>query len=286
MAHIIAQNVSLSFPLHGRSGGGKFRAKKADQGRLVFNKAGRIIAVKAINNVSLELDSGDRLAIIGGNGSGKTTLLQLLAGIILPDEGSIEVEGAATSVINLNLGMEAEANGHQNITLRGLAAGRSREEIEICRADIAEFSELGRFLDLPVHTYSAGMRMRLSFAIATAFKPEVLILDEWMSAGDASFRKRASQRMQEFVDQAGILVLASHSSRLILENCNKAIWLKDGSISAFGDVEEIVNLYESDIRPGAEGRKARRADNGEGDDISGGDNEAGRSATALSSGAE
>lgn len=260
MSRVSVRNVSLSFPLYSRTATSRFKARGPDSKRLIINKQGRIVAVKAIDNVSLELSSGDRLAIVGRNGSGKTSFLQLLAGIFLPDEGEIEIEGAATSVINLNLGMEAEVSGHHNITLRGLAAGRTREEIEERRKDISEFSELGRFLDLPVETYSSGMRMRLSFAIATAFKPEVLILDEWMSAGDASFRKRASQRMQKFVDQAGILVLASHSRNLLLENCNRAIWLKDGRINASGGVEEILDVYEGEMKSAAASGKKNPAE--------------------------
>ncbi|WP_420434312.1 ABC transporter ATP-binding protein [Hyphobacterium sp.] len=216
-----------------------------------------IVGVRALSGVSFDLESGGRLAIIGENGSGKTTLLQVLAEIYTPDAGEVVIEGRTTSVVNINLGMSLEASGHNNITLRGLAAGRSRREIEEHRADIVAFSELGEFLDLPVQTYSAGMRMRLNFAIATAFQPEILILDEWLSAGDAAFRKKATARMQSFVEQAGILILASHSRQLMEATCDRAIWLDHGVVRAEGDVKEIADAYDEEMMRRQKLRDAR-----------------------------
>ncbi|WP_421788185.1 ABC transporter ATP-binding protein [Hyphobacterium sp.] len=216
-----------------------------------------IIGVRALSGVSFDLESGGRLAVIGENGSGKTTLLQVLADIYTPDSGEVMIEGRTTSVVNINLGMSLEASGHSNITLRGLAAGRTRKEIEEHRADIVAFSELGEFLDLPVQTYSAGMRMRLNFAIATAFEPEILILDEWLSAGDAAFRKKATARMQSFVEQAGILILASHSRPLMEATCDRAIWLDHGKVRAEGDVKEIADAYDAEMMRRQELRDAQ-----------------------------
>ena len=156
------------------------------------------------------------------------------------------MEGRTTSLVNINLGMSSEATGNKNITLRGLASGRTRSEIEARRTEIAAFAGLGEFIDLPVSTYSAGMRMRLNFAIATAFEPEVLILDEWLSAGDAKFRKAAAKRMVEFVGQAGILILASHSASLLQENCTRGLWLDDGQLRFDGPIEEVLKAYEQD----------------------------------------
>ena len=214
-------------------------------GRLVWSKSGRLRGVRALQDVSFRLSQGDRLAIIGQNGSGKTTLLQVLAGIIAPEVGRLTAVGRITSLININLGIQVEATGHRNITLRGLAAGYSRREIEARRQEIADFSELGEFLDMPMDAYSAGMRMRLTFAIATAFEPEILILDEWLSAGDIAFKEKATQRMQSFVGRAGILVLASHSPQLILDNCDTAMWLDEGRIRAYGEVRGILDQYNS-----------------------------------------
>ena len=243
MARLTVSDVSLVFPLYtdaqsnGPADGG------FNQSRLIKAEDGRILGVRALDRITFELSSGDRLALVGLNGSGKTTLLQVLAGIIPPDAGEVRVEGKATNLININLGMQLEATGHKNITLRGLAAGRNRADIEAKRQEIAEFCELGEFLDMPIMTYSAGMRMRLNFAIATAFDPEILILDEWLSAGDASFRAKASRRMQEFVGKAGILVLASHSEQLLKANCNRAVLLDDGRITAAGSVDDVLAAY-------------------------------------------
>ena len=246
MPYLHAKDVSLTFPLYSASALSASRPDAEDIPNIVKSKSGRIIGVKALSNVNFELESGDRLAIIGANGSGKTTLLQVLAGIYPPDQGYVEMHGACTNLININLGMQADVTGNDNIMLRGLAAGHSREQVEEQRSQITEFSQLGEFLDMPVRTYSAGMRIRLSFAIATAFKPEILLLDEWLSAGDAAFRARAVERMNTFVSEAGILVLASHSRQLLLENCNKAIWLERGSIRALGDVETLWDAYVED----------------------------------------
>ena len=238
---IEVKNITVTYPFRG--------AVTAELGvksreRMLWDEKGRLRGVRAINDVSFSLKRGDRMAIIGENGSGKTTLLQVLAGVLAPETGVLKTCGRVTSLININLGTQAEATGHRNITLRGLAAGYSRREIEEKRAEIAEFSELGEFLHMPIDTYSAGMRMRLTFSIATAFNPEILILDEWLSAGDVSFKAKATRRMREFVSKAGILILASHSRKLILDNCDTAIWMEDGRIRAEGTALEVMNAYE------------------------------------------
>ncbi len=268
MPHVSVKNLCVNYPIYQRA----VVADKADiatpagdengalthrNSTLIRGANNSIVGVRALSGVSFDLESGGRLAIIGENGSGKTTLLQVLAEIYTPDAGEVVIEGRTTSVVNINLGMSLEASGHNNITLRGLAAGRSRREIEEHRADIVAFSELGEFLDLPVQTYSAGMRMRLNFAIATAFQPEILILDEWLSAGDAAFRKKATARMQSFVEQAGILILASHSRQLMEATCDRAIWLDHGVVRAEGDVKEIADAYDEEMMRRQKLRDAR-----------------------------
>jgi len=217
--------------------------------RLIWDKHKRLRGVQALSDISFELKTGDRVAIVGRNGSGKTTLLQILAGILSPSEGKLISCGRVTSLININIGIQPEATGHRNITLRGLASGYTPKQIEEKRQEIADFSELGDFLSMPMESYSAGMRMRLTFAIATAFNPEILILDEWLSAGDVAFKQRATQRMQEFVSKAGVLVLASHSRQLILENCATGIWLDGGKIQAAGPIKDVLKAYEESMAP-------------------------------------
>ena len=239
---VIAENIGVTFPVNGSV---SKDINQPNATRMIWDEKGRLRGVRAISDVSFQLKKGDRLAIIGENGSGKTTLLQVLAGILSPETGQLRVRGRITSLININLGIQAEATGHRNITLRALAAGYTHREIEEKRREIAEFSELGEFLHMPLDTYSAGMCMRLIFSIATAFEPEVLILDEWLSAGDAAFREKATRRMNEFVEKAGILVLASHSRKLILDNCDIGLWMEEGQVKAIGPVLEIMNAYEA-----------------------------------------
>lgn len=239
---VVADGIGVTFPV--RTSIAKDLDQEA-QDRMIWDEKGQLRGVRAIDNVSFALHEGDRLAIVGENGSGKTTLLQVLAGILAPETGTLMTRGRITSLININLGMQAEATGHRNITLRGLAAGYSHTVIEARRAEIAAFSELGEFLDMPIETYSAGMRMRLTFSIATAFEPEILILDEWLSAGDVNFKEKATQRMNEFVEKAGILILASHSRKLMLDNCDTAIWMEQGRIRDAGPVVGILDAYEA-----------------------------------------
>lgn len=260
MHSLTVENVSLVFPLYTKGPQSEYADRPEDDARILRSPSGRILGVEALRDISLSIKGGERVALIGRNGSGKTTLLQVLAGIITPDRGRVIVEGQSTNLININIGMRQEATGHRNITLRGLAAGRSLAEIEERRRQIADFAELGDFLNLPVETYSSGMRMRLSFAIATAFDPEILLLDEWISTGDASFRKKATQRMRGFVDKAGILVLASHSKSLIAANCERAVWLERGRVRADGPQAEIFEAYRAETAGGARAAiiKARR----------------------------
>ncbi|WP_040612539.1 MULTISPECIES: ABC transporter ATP-binding protein [Alphaproteobacteria] len=252
MSFIDVKSLSVTYPLFNRASSSLDASATLDvsegynaTSRLLRAPNGQIIGVRALRDVSFKVETGERVGLIGSNGSGKTTLLQVLAGIYPPDHGTVEVRGRTTSLVNINLGIRNEASGNKNITLRGLASGHSRSEIEARRSEIAAFTGLGEFLDLPVETYSAGMRMRLNFAIATAFEPEILILDEWLSAGDASFRKMANERMASFVGKAGIVILASHSMSLLLENCTRAIWLDNGTIRSDGPIKEVLKEYST-----------------------------------------
>jgi len=239
-----AEHIGVTFEVRGNV---REQGLSEQDERLLWDKRKRLRGVRALSDISFELKTGDRLAILGRNGSGKTTLLQILAGILSPSDGKLISCGRITSLININIGLQPEASGHRNITLRGLVSGYSPKEIEEKRAEIAEFSGLGDFLNMPMESYSAGMRMRLTFAIATSFNPEILILDEWLSAGDVAFKKKATERMQEFVSKAGVLVLASHSRQLILENCATGIWLDGGNIRASGPVKDVLKAYEDSM---------------------------------------
>lgn len=239
-------NVSVSFPIYH---GGSRSLKKAILSR---GSAGRIardandrITVDALRDVSLSLERGDRLALIGANGAGKTTLLRVMAGIYEPVSGSVQVGGRISPMFDIALGIDGDLSGYDNIRLRGLLLGLSSREIERLLPLIVDFTELVDYLDMPVRTYSSGMMLRLTFAVATCYEPEILLMDEWILAGDAHFMAKARERIDSFVQKASILVLASHNLEVCRRWCNKAVWMDQGSIKAFGPVDDVVTAYQS-----------------------------------------
>jgi ABC-type polysaccharide/polyol phosphate transport system ATPase subunit len=240
-AHIVLRNVSVNFPvLSFRDRSLRSRFVRAVTLR---REAARPHIVTALDGIDLDIRAGDRVAIVGANGAGKTTLLRVLAGIYHPSAGSIDVLGRCLSLFDLSAGFDEEATGYENIMRRGLVIGARRTEIDARRAEIADFTELGDRLDLPLRTYSSGMMLRLIFAVATAVEGEIVLLDEWIGVGDQQFRKKARQRLDEIVARAGILVLASHDVDLIKSTCNRAILLEQGRITAAGTTEEILARY-------------------------------------------
>ncbi len=200
-------------------------------GRLSKEARG-IVSVTALEDITLDLKDGDRVGLIGHNGSGKSTLLRTMAGIFRPVRGTVLVEGRVSTVFGLGAGLEPELTGYENIVRMAMMLGSSHGEAESIVPDVENFSELGNFLSVPVSTYSDGMRTRLSFGVATATHPEVLLVDEVIGAGDAEFQKRANRRMAEFVEKSSIFVLASHSASLIQSFCKEQITLTHGRIGA------------------------------------------------------
>lgn len=233
MVFIRASNVGLCYPLP-RSFGGKAEAAGSRIGGRFSAAAGGKRFVNALDDVSFALEAGDRLGLLGSNGAGKTTLLKVLYGIYRPTRGSVEASGRVDALFNINLGFRAEASGRRNIVLRGLINGWSRSEIERRIDEIVGFSELGGFIDMPFSSYSQGMAARLAFAIATSFEPEILLMDEWIGAGDPTFQERAKARLDQIVVKAGIIVLASHNEALIRRTCNKLLVLEKGAVKSFG----------------------------------------------------
>lgn len=207
-----------------------------------------VVVVNALSGIDLELRAGDRLGLIGHNGAGKSTLLRVMAGIYPPTQGVVEVRGRAVPLLDINLGMDDQSTGRQNIRLRGLLLGMSDAEICAKTEDIADFTELGDYLDLPLRTYSSGMRLRLAFAIATAVEAEILLLDEVIGVGDASFQEKAARRLEQLHDRAEIVVLAIHNPAVIRQSCNKALWLERGAMRSFGDVETVLDAYAAQTR--------------------------------------
>ncbi|WP_051340767.1 ABC transporter ATP-binding protein [Azospirillum halopraeferens] len=201
------------------------------------------VVVQALNTVSLSLDDGDRLALVGGNGAGKTTLLRVLARIYEPQRGRVRVKGKATALFDVGFGLDWDSTGYDNVRIRAAYLGIPRAEVDRKIEEIVAFAELGDHIHLPMRTYSDGMKLRLAFATATAFDPEILLMDEWIGVGDARFLERAQQRAQAFIDRTRIFVIASHLETVQRGLCNKALWLDRGNVMAFGDIDEVLDRY-------------------------------------------
>lgn len=238
MARLALHNVSIDFPIFGaRAASLKQTLASAATGGRIGRETG-VAVVQALRDISLDLRDGDRLGIVGHNGAGKSTLLRTLAGVYPPTRGGYSRTGSIASLIDPMLGIESDATGYENIALRGLILGIKRREMVRLTPDIAEFSGLGNYLDMPVRTYSTGMMMRLGFSIATAVRSDILLMDEWLSVGDAEFKQRAEERMRDVVSNTGILVLASHSPELIVRECNQVIELSHGVMRTV-DMQEL-----------------------------------------------
>jgi lipopolysaccharide transport system ATP-binding protein len=242
-AVIDVTNLSVLFPLyHGSSRSLKKMVVAAASGRLAKDQQQRVV-VRALSNINLRLSSGDRLGLVGSNGAGKTTLLRVLAGIYEPVLGNLHVKGSLNALLDPNLGMNVELTGRENILLRGLYNGLPRSALPRLEEDVAEFAELADFLDLPVRIYSAGMVVRLGFALATAITPQILLMDEWFLAGDAAFLEKARHRLEEMVRGADILVLSSHQTGIVRNWCTRVVWLDQGQIVADGPADEVLDRY-------------------------------------------
>lgn len=253
MASIRLEHVSVAFPIYdassrslkkrllsrslGGNTGGLIDAEGADQPSLI----------RSLEDVSLSLDDGDRVGFIGHNGAGKTTLLRVLSGIYEPAVGRIQVNGTVAPLFDIALGMDLDATGYDNIYLRGLFLGLSKQEIDERTDEIARFTELGEFLEMPIRVYSTGMRMRLAFAVSTSIEPDILLLDEGIGAGDAAFLEKANKRLKEFADKVSIIVLASHSDELIRRMCRTSVLMERGRIIEVGPTNEVLSLYRERI---------------------------------------
>ena len=216
-----------------------------------LGKGERVVKeVLALQDVSFEITHGTVLGIVGHNGAGKSTLMRAISGILPPSAGRIEVHGRLSTLLALGVGFNTALSGTENVMLGGLAAGLSRDEVNERYQEIADFAELGDFIDMPMRTYSSGMFSRLAFSVAVHMEPDVLIIDEALSAGDAKFKKKAAQKMDELMGQARTMLLVSHALGTIKDMCNDAIWLDHGRLMRRGDPTEIVNAYLKHLEVG------------------------------------
>lgn len=212
--------------------------------------------VRALENVTLSIREGDRLGIVGHNGAGKSTLLKLLAGIYPPTLGVRTVRGQVSSLFDLQVGFEPDASGWENIAYRGYLQGETPTTLKAKFADIAEFSELGDFLNSPVRHYSAGMLVRLAFSVATAIDPEILLVDEVLSAGDLAFQKKCRRRMEEMIAKAHLIVMVSHDLEALARFCTRAIWLDHGRIRLAGPTRDVIGAYADAMNAAAHSKAA------------------------------
>lgn len=244
MAEIKFTEASIEFPIFNATSRSLTSRilEVATGGRLDADKDGRVV-VKALDNISLTIVDGERVGLLGHNGSGKSTLLRAFCGVFEPSEGSAEIRGQVGSLIDLSLGINPEATGRENIYLRGALLGMSKREVAANFSSIVEFSELGDFIEMPVRTYSSGMHLRLAFAVSTVLRPEILLMDEWLSVGDENFKHKAEARLIEVVDSTKILVIATHSRDLLEKTCTRAIWLEHGQIKMDGPAREVAQAY-------------------------------------------
>ena len=244
MAEITFRDVSIDFPIFNataRSLTSKL-LQIATGGKLDSDASGRGL-VRALTNISFTLNSGDRVGLLGHNGAGKSTLLRALSGVYAPTRGSVSIAGQVGSLIDVGLGINLEATGRENVFIRGQLLGLTNSQIASKYEEIVSFTELGDFMEVPVRTYSSGMHLRLAFAVSTVVRPEILLMDEWLSVGDEGFKAKAEDRLTEMVSETKILAIATHSRALIEKVCNRVIWLEHGRIKMDGPVGEVVPAY-------------------------------------------
>lgn len=242
-ARIAADGIGVDFPVASTRALSIKNVALAQMHRVggrVVDRGTRVRVVRALDGVSFTLSQGDRLGVVGPNGAGKTTLIRVLAGAYTPTDGRLHVEGTRVPLTDIGTGCDEESTGYENIHLRGLLLGLSRREIENRVAEIAAFSELGDYLHLPVRTYSAGMTLRLMFAIATSIEGNIVLMDEWIAVGDSSFRRKAHERLRAIAARAGILVIASHDDGILRDTCTLGLRLEAGRVKQFGPIRDVL----------------------------------------------
>ncbi|MEU6641313.1 ABC transporter ATP-binding protein [Saccharomonospora sp. NPDC046836] len=243
MISIDVRNASVDFPI--------FDAKTRSLKKKVLGKVGgkigtssKVPIIEALHDITLSVESGDRIGLVGHNGAGKSTLLRLLSGIYEPTRGTARIRGRVAPVFDLGVGMDQEISGYENIVIRGLYLGMTRKQMEKRIDDIADFTELGDYLSMPLRTYSTGMRVRLALGVVTSIDPEILLLDEGIGAVDAAFLNKARDRLVDLVRRSGLLVFASHQDDLLLELCTSAVWMDEGRMRMQGSLREVLTAYK------------------------------------------
>lgn len=245
---IVAKGISVEFPIYENSHRSlKKTVLNLSTGGKIGQDAGRHSIVTAIDNLTFSFEEGARVGLLGHNGSGKTTLLRVLSGVYAPVKGEFKLQGRVASLLDVSMGLDSDATGFENIYLRGILDGLKPSIIRSKIDEIADFTDLGDYLNLPVRTYSSGMMLRLAFAISTSVEADILIMDEWLSVGDAEFSVKAASRLDNLVNKASILVIASHDPNLIARVCNRKIHLEHGRIIADELIESIESIEKQEV---------------------------------------
>ncbi|QWQ83160.1 galactan export ABC transporter ATP-binding subunit Wzt/RfbE [Corynebacterium glutamicum] len=244
MVSIDTYNACVDFPIFDAKSRSMKKAFLGAADGAIGRNQDNVVVVEALRDINLHLREGDRVGLVGHNGAGKSTLLRLLSGIYEPTRGSADIRGRVAPVFDLGVGMDPEISGYENIIIRGLFLGQTRKQMKAKMEEIADFTELGEYLSMPLRTYSTGMRIRLALGVVTSIEPEILLLDEGIGAVDAAFMAKARDRLQALVERSGILVFASHSNDFLAQLCNTALWVDHGQIRDAGLVPDIVESYE------------------------------------------
>lgn len=244
MVSISLKNVTVDIPIFNSQGRSLKKAALgiATGGKIGLTEKG-LTSVRSLHNISFNLQAKERLGVLGHNGAGKSTLLRVLSGVYEPSSGEASVTGQIGSLIDISLGIDGEATGLENIYLRAALLGINKEELNKELDNLIDFTELGEFINMPVRTYSTGMHMRLAFGVSTMIHPDILLMDEWLSVGDANFQRKAENRLLGLIDRSSILVLASHSRDLIEKCCTRVIWLEHGEIKMDGLPKVVCSEY-------------------------------------------
>lgn len=241
---ISLQNVCVDIPVFNSQGRSLKKTVMgiATGGKIGLTETGKTI-IRSLNDINLDILPHERIGLIGHNGAGKSTLLRVLGRVYSPSSGKAIIEGKIGSLIDISLGIDAEATGIENIFLRAALLGIPKKEVEQALPEIIEFTQLGEFIEMPVRTYSTGMHMRLAFAVSTMISPDILLMDEWLSVGDEAFQLKAENRLNRLIERSNVLVIASHSRKLIERCCTRVLWLEHGRIKLDGSPSTICPQY-------------------------------------------
>ena len=239
---IVLKNVSLEFPIFNAQRL-SLRNTLADRLGGALTRGAKAQLVKSLQDVSFKINSGDRVALIGHNGAGKSTLLRIMAGIYAPSSGSIEVKGSISTLFGTGVGMNEEMTGYENLFLGAMIHHKNYKVAKEKVRELAEFTDLGNYLNLPMRTYSEGMKVRIGFSIATSMTPDILLIDEIFGAGDKDFAEKANKRMNQLIEKSETLVFASHSDGLLRMFCNKGVLMSKGEVLEYDDLEKVLAVY-------------------------------------------